>query len=92
LISRPSQSGSATVSSSRNAISSVCAWNAPVLRLPETPWAYAFSRTVTPGRSRRTRRKNSGLWSTTTTISAASTFCDRADATVRTRDGQRISA
>jgi hypothetical protein len=38
-MSRPSQSGEATVSSSRKAISGVPVWNAPVLRVPEAPRA-----------------------------------------------------
>ena len=68
------------------------AWKAPVLRLPETPRAYAFSSTVTPARSRRMRSvQRLGLWSTTTTISAGACVCARADATVRTSELQRSS-
>jgi hypothetical protein len=89
--SRPSQSGSATVSSSRNAISGVWVWNAPVLRLPDTPCSYRFSRTVTPDRSRRACRYSFGVWSTTTTTSAAGCRCERAAATDRVSSAQRSS-
>jgi hypothetical protein len=73
------------MSSSRKAISGVVAWKAPVLRLPETPWAYALRSTVTPGSSRWIRSYIAGLWSTTTTISAGVCDWDRADASVRVR-------
>jgi hypothetical protein len=63
----------------------------PVFFPPESPRASWFSTTVKSGNADASRRQRTGLWSTTTMISAGARLCRRTEFTAAMVSGSRSS-